>query len=345
MADRIDIRNPLLIKNADLFLITKQDGSVPKAPPGFGLFYRDCCYLSRYEFSLNGTGPLHLMTAWDDGFVADIELSNADLKTANETPIQAHLLGIKRKHLLIGDECAFADAITFRNFSREDLEFPFALTFAAGFESVFVLRGAPPGKRGTMRVPEWNDSHVTFSYLGADEVLRTLNVSFSMTPIVAPRTSAKTVANFDIVLAPQQSKDLIVSFHVNENSKGEGPRCPVLSATNAPEAPRLSKAYIDGMARGIHEDPQQRSRIERHSPSLAERHPSSAAQSQWPAIHGSRDAMVRRHLRSRQSHTISAVPCLRPGDGRAYRSSSRRKAGAQDRRKTTRRARQRSSTS
>jgi glycogen debranching enzyme len=224
MADRplsVDIKHPLLIKNADLFLIADQDGNVPQEPPAFGLFYRDCCYLSRYEFSLNGTGPLVLMTAWDEGFAADIELTNANLKTANETPIQTHLLGIKRKQLLIGDECTFVDAITFRNFSLADVELSFALTFAAGFESVFVLRGTPPGMRGAMHAPEWKNSHLRFSYLGADEILRGLDVSFSTKPIVAPRTSDNTVANFAIILSPQQSKDLIVSCHVNETPKGK----------------------------------------------------------------------------------------------------------------------------
>jgi glycogen debranching enzyme len=168
MADRplsVDIKHPLLIKNADLFLITDQDGNVPQAPPAFGLFYRDCCYLSRYEFSLNGTVPLVLMSAWDEGFAADIKLTNANLRAANETAVHTHMLGIKRKHLLIGDECAFVDVITFRNFSLEDVELPFALKFAAGFESVFVLRGTPPGKRGTMYAPAWKNSHVRFSYL------------------------------------------------------------------------------------------------------------------------------------------------------------------------------------
>lgn len=223
MADRplsVDIKHPLLIKNGDLFLITDQHGNVLQAPPAFGLFYRDCCYLSRYEFSLNGTGPLVLMSAWGEGFTADIELTNANLKTSNETPILTHMLGIKRKLLLIEDECAFVDVITFRNFSREDVELPFALTFAAGFESIFVLRGTPQGKRGAMHAPKWNNRDVRFSYLGADEILRSLDVSFSVTPIVAPRTSARTVANFDIILAPQQRKELIVSFHVNETPKG-----------------------------------------------------------------------------------------------------------------------------
>ncbi|MGI8569874.1 MAG: glycogen debranching N-terminal domain-containing protein [Methylocella sp.] len=174
MADplSIDIRHAVLIKNAELFVITERDGSVPRGPPGFGLFYRDCCYLSGYEFSLNGTHPLLLMSAWDEGFAADIELANTNLRSSNGKPIPTHTLGVTRKHLIIGDECAFVDTITFRNFSLEEVELPFALEFAAGFESIFVLRGAPPGKRGSMHVPEWKDHHIRFSYLGADDILR-----------------------------------------------------------------------------------------------------------------------------------------------------------------------------
>ncbi|MGH6838975.1 MAG: amylo-alpha-1,6-glucosidase [Methylocella sp.] len=217
----IDIRHPVLIKNGELFVTTERDGSVPQEHPGFGLFYRDCCYLSQYKFSLGGTLPLLLMYACDEGFATDIELTNMDLKASNGKPIPTHTLGIARKNLIIGDECAFIDTISFRNFSLGEVELPFALEFAAGFESIFVLRGAPLGKRGTMHAPEWKDHHIRFSYLGADDILRSLDVGFSLPPIVAPRTRDKTVANFDITLAPQESMDLIVSFHVGEAHRGK----------------------------------------------------------------------------------------------------------------------------
>src|SRR6185437_9909328 len=222
MADRplsIDIKHALLLKGAELFLITNQDGSVPLAPPGFGLFYRDCRYLSQYELTLNGTRPLLLMSTSDQGFAADVELTNASLKSSNGAPIHTHMLGIQRQHVLMGEECAFIDILTFRNFTLEEVEFPFALTFTAGFESIFVLRGTPLGKRDTMHTPQCHNSHVRFSYSGADGILRILDVGFSMSPIVAPQTAAKTVANFDLVLAPQQSKALVVSFQVRETSQ------------------------------------------------------------------------------------------------------------------------------
>jgi glycogen debranching enzyme len=217
----IDIKHPVLIKNDELFVVTEQDGSMQQARPGFGLFYRDCCYLSQYEFYLNGTRPLLLMSASHDGFTADMELTNAELKASYGKPISTHTLGIGRKHYVVGDECAFVDTITLRNFSLGEAEFPVALEFTAGFESVFVLRGTPPGKRGTMHVPEWSDHHIRVRYFGADDILRTLDVGFSLAPIVAPRTSEKTIANFTVTLKPQESKDLIVFFHVEETPSGK----------------------------------------------------------------------------------------------------------------------------
>lgn len=230
MADRpltIDIKHARLLKSADLFLVTDLDGNIPLPPPGFGLFYRDCRYLSRYELSLNGTRPLLLMSAANQGFAADIVLTNASLKASNESPIRTHMVGINREHVLIAEECTFIDAITFRNFSIENVELPLALAFSAGFESIFVLRGTPPAERGTLRSPECDGDRVRFSYAGADGILRALEVSFSMGAVVAPRTSANTIANFTIALEPQQSQALIVAFRVCEIPQGHS--CPARS--------------------------------------------------------------------------------------------------------------------
>jgi len=48
MADRplsIDIHRPLILKANDLIVLTREDGNIPGDFPGFGLFYRDTCYL------------------------------------------------------------------------------------------------------------------------------------------------------------------------------------------------------------------------------------------------------------------------------------------------------------
>jgi len=65
MVDRplsIDTRHPLILKANDLVLLTQENGDIIQEMPGFGLFYRDTCYLSSYLLRLHGTAPLLLMS-------------------------------------------------------------------------------------------------------------------------------------------------------------------------------------------------------------------------------------------------------------------------------------------
>jgi hypothetical protein len=93
MADRpllIDIRHPLLLKANDLALLTRQDGDMPQSIPGFGLFYRDTCYLAAYALRLHGTTPLLLMASDAEGVAAQMNLTNGRLETANGHAIEGH---------------------------------------------------------------------------------------------------------------------------------------------------------------------------------------------------------------------------------------------------------------
>ena len=82
----IDIRHPLVLKSNELVLLTREDGNVPLDIPGFGLFYRDTCYLGGYELALHDTKPLLLMSADGEGMGAQIELTNSALSTAKGEP-------------------------------------------------------------------------------------------------------------------------------------------------------------------------------------------------------------------------------------------------------------------
>ncbi|MGH8230164.1 MAG: amylo-alpha-1,6-glucosidase, partial [Steroidobacteraceae bacterium] len=203
----------------DLFLVAEQDGHVPREWAGFGLFYRDCCYLGRYELALGGVRPLHLASSWIEGFSAEIELTNASLETASKTPIAMHTLGISRRLIVLGRECTWVDAIMLRNFGREAVRFPLTLAFSAGFESIFVVRGARQGRRGVLQRPICEGATVTFGKLGADDVQRSLEVTFSRTPSVAPQTSEDTVASFDIVLEARESCELRIAMRVRQIEK------------------------------------------------------------------------------------------------------------------------------
>ena len=216
----IDIRHPLILKSNDVFLLTEEDGGIPGDVPGFGLFYRDCRYLGQYELLLHNTRPLLLAATCEQGFTAQFGLTNRALQTANGRAIEAHALSVQRRFFLPDGAPEFVDAISIRNFGTSPVTLPVSLAFAAGFENMFALRGTPPGKRGEMHAPDWDGTTLRFSYAGADKVLRTLHVGFSEPPVVGPRTTEWCVAFFEVRLAPQETKDLVVSFRIDEQPVG-----------------------------------------------------------------------------------------------------------------------------
>ncbi len=255
MADRplsIDIRHPLVLKANDLVLLTREDGNIPREFPGFGLFYRDTCFLGAYVLHLHGTKPLLLMASDAEGMAAQIELTNSKLATANGSDIPDHKLSLKRTLLVLDDGPFFVDTITVRNFAENAIVLPISLEFQTTFESMFVLRGAPEGKRGRLLAPVWEDSALRFCYEGADGVRRTLLVDFSLPPVIAPRTTEQTIAHFELCLAPRDAQDLIITCRVDERPNADS--TPSVAASLTAEAMRKAKKeasdrLLDGYAR------------------------------------------------------------------------------------------------
>jgi len=256
MADRplsIDIRRPLILKADDLVVLTREDGNIPGDIPGFGLFYRDTCYLEAYALSLHGTKPLLLMASDVEGISAQIGLTNSKLSTANGNTIPDHKLGLRRTLLALRNGPMFVDTITVTNFASGQVVLPISLVFSTTFKSMFVLRGAPAGKRGELQAPVWDESALRFSYAGADGVRRSLLVDFSLPPIVAPRTTEETIAHFELSLAPRASQDLVVTFRVDERPVTEpapvSARKPRSAAAMREEQEASAARLLDGYAR------------------------------------------------------------------------------------------------
>jgi len=252
MVDRplsIDIRHPLVLKANDLALLTREDGNIPREFPGFGLFYRDTCYLGTYVLQLHGTKPLLLMASDAEGIAAQIGLANSKLATANGRVIPDHKLSLKRTLLVLDDGPVFVDMITVRNFSEDSIVLPMSLEFQTTFESMFVLRGAPEGKRGRLLAPVWEDSTLRFCYEGADDIRRTLLVKFSLPPIIAPRTTEQTVAHFELCLAPRETQDVIITCRVDERASADPPP-PAGTSLDAETTRKAKKEASDQLLAG-----------------------------------------------------------------------------------------------
>jgi glycogen debranching enzyme len=256
MADRplsIDIRHPLMLKANDLVLLTREDGEIPQSIPGFGLFYRDTCYLASYALRLHGTAPLLLMSSDGEGIAAQMNLTNSHLSTANGRVIADHKLSLRRTFLVLNDGPLFIDTIRVRNFLDDTVTLPLSLEFATTFESMFVLRGSPVGERGKLQIPQWDGTALRFAYHGADDVLRTLLVAFSLTPVLAPMTSEQSIAHFQLDLAPMAKAELMVTCHVDERPVGSKTLLSVGAPLSVPAMrdaqDTASAALLDGYVR------------------------------------------------------------------------------------------------
>jgi glycogen debranching enzyme len=206
------IADAVVIKNENVFLITRPDGMVPLGGQhGFGLYYQDCRFLSGYDLQIMDYDPNALVSNAAQGFRAVLELTNPDIQLEEDKRIAMGEIGITWERLLDAGESTLLDSLIFRNFSRAEIELPISLQFEADFQDVFSIRGLFPKSPGELMSPEWKHDILSFVYKGADDLYRALYVHFSE----KPQTDG-TRADFTIHLAPGASKQLIISLVLKE---------------------------------------------------------------------------------------------------------------------------------
>jgi hypothetical protein len=83
------IADAVVIKDENIFFLTEPDGRVPLGDDhGFGLYYHDCRFLNGYELKLAGTTPQALVSTAERGFMAVFQLTNPDIRMADDTLIR-----------------------------------------------------------------------------------------------------------------------------------------------------------------------------------------------------------------------------------------------------------------
>jgi glycogen debranching enzyme len=190
------------------------------------------------------------MASDSEGMAAQMNLTNSRLEIANGRAIADHKLSLRRTFLVLEEGPVFIDTISVRNFSDSPVTLPLSLAFATTFESMFVLRGASSGKCGTLHAPEWDGTALRFAHAGADGVLRTLLVDFSLPPIVAPRTSEQSVAHFEFELDPMATQDLVVTCRLDERPVGDTPVASARAPRSVDDMRRAKEAAFHALLDG-----------------------------------------------------------------------------------------------
>jgi glycogen debranching enzyme len=202
-----------VIKDGDLFLLTRGDGMVPfEGNHGFGLYRHDCRYLDGLRISLNGKPLDSLSSTTADGFRSVFQLTNPSLPRPGGH-IHEHSLGVRLTHLLSHDNVSMRDILEIRNFGSETVELELRIFLRAQFEDVFNIRGLDERRPGRAERPKWKGPVLELGYRGGDGTLRRLSARFPD----SVRKGRGAEARLPLRLRPDQTRALEWVFLIRED--------------------------------------------------------------------------------------------------------------------------------
>ncbi len=204
---------PVVIKEGNLFLLCTDAGDIlPQSDQG--LYFHDMRYLSEQAMRLNGVPLVSLLANASEGWRAVFELTNPDIEADDGSLLlRKETLGIRREKRL-GD--TYTEVLQVRNYAAEPAKLTLWFGYGADFADMFHVRGAAPGKRGTLHPPRWSGSTLTFQYDGADGHQRRTKIRFSQKPDQHDQQGA----SFHLVLKPQARWELTVTVELTDTRGG-----------------------------------------------------------------------------------------------------------------------------
>ncbi len=195
-----------VLKDGETFGIFNPYGDIQHVGLGEqGLYHEGTRFLSRFEFSLEGTHPFLLSSAIkeDNAFLA-VDLTNPDQYTNDRALLPRGTIHISRIKFLY--QARQLECLRFTNYSFTPLALKFWIQFEADFADIFEVRGEKRPQSGSMTATTLNDKTVYWEYQGLDHVKRVTH----LTTEPAPATVTTSSMFFELSLSPKETK----TFHI-----------------------------------------------------------------------------------------------------------------------------------
>ena len=200
----MNLAEAIVIKAGNVFLVTRRDGRLPADEEHpFGLWFRDCRFLSAHELRIGGEQP-ELVSATDAaGDKAVHELTSADRSVRARIERRVEATGALRERISVHNRSTDAQSI------------PLELRLGADFIPMLELRGLVErcGRAVAGGAAEG------FSTEGRDGVRR--ETSIRAAP--PPSRGDDTALVFDLDLPAGGHTDLTFEYELTEDGEGDGP--------------------------------------------------------------------------------------------------------------------------
>ncbi|MBI2913255.1 MAG: amylo-alpha-1,6-glucosidase [Chloroflexi bacterium] len=199
-----DIREALVIRERDLFLLTDISGQVPAGNlNGYGLYYADTRYLSGYDFTFAAAEPVVLLSTAELGYSSEQVLTNPSMPSLEGRKIPRGTMEVRRLRVV---EDALEETLRVTNYNVFPVSVELVFRFAADFADIFEVRGHERESRGELRAPFLQDSTLTMAYKGKDGHTRQTLIIFTPAPLSVETDSQGAVVRFRVSLAHRESE-------------------------------------------------------------------------------------------------------------------------------------------
>ena len=208
-----DIRDALIIRERDLFLLSDPSGNVPPGnAQGLGLYHADTRHLSAYDLSFHSAEPVVLLSTAELGFAEEQVLTNPRMESEEGRSLARGTIEVRRQRVLAD---VLEEKLRVTNYNVFPVTLELVYQFEADFADIFEVRGQHRERRGRLLEPVADASSITYAYEGLDGRTRETHISFSQPPaVLSPRGAVlrmtlprRASATFRLVVAVDGLRD------------------------------------------------------------------------------------------------------------------------------------------
>jgi glycogen debranching enzyme len=207
----VNLAETIVIKEENLFVVSRRDGSLPiNRPHPLGLFSDDCRFLSGHELCINGVRPRLLVASAASGSESVHELTNPALPLPEGRVLPLQTLQIRLERRVVDDR-DLEETLLVHSYDRQPLQLDLDVLLDADFEPMLAIRGiVDPGPRPEVRI-ERIENGMRFAAAGRDGRHRATTVSADR-----PCTAADGGMRFPLSLPPGGEATITLSYALHE---------------------------------------------------------------------------------------------------------------------------------
>jgi glycogen debranching enzyme len=231
----VNLAETTVIKEENVFAVTRRDGSIPVGVPHpLGVYAEDCRFVSGHELCVNAVRPRLLVASAAQGSESVHELTNPALPLPGGRILPLQTLQIRLERRVVGER-ELEETLLVHSYDREPLYLDLDLLLEADFEPMLAIRGIIETGRGAAVAIDRLDHGVRFSVQGRDGRHRATTVVADRHCEEGERDGA---LRFALSLAPGAAETITLRYALHDAETPPG----APAATTAGEQRRARRA-------------------------------------------------------------------------------------------------------